>query len=71
MEAFHVVEVEGRMVGTGTRNPLSEQPDAVFALPECMGRGIGRELMNHSARQGIPRAVHLEANFNTSPAWNR
>lgn len=71
-EHFHVVKVAGCVVGTGMIDLVSGRIDAVFVLPDHMGRGIGRVLMNHLEGLAIGaglQSTQLEATLNVAPFY--
>lgn len=73
-DAFHVAEIDGRVVGTGMIDLAYGKIDAIFVRPDWMGHGVGRALMNHLerlARDAGLASVHLDATLNAAPFYQR
>lgn len=73
-DAFHVAEIDGRLVGTGMIDLASGKIDAIFVRPDWMGHCVGRALMNHLerlARDAGLASVHLDATLNAAPFYRR
>lgn len=73
-DAFHVAEIDGRVVGTGMIDLASGKIDAIFVRPDWMGHGVGRALMNYLerlARDAGLTSIHLDATLNAAPFYRR
>ena len=71
-DAFYVATIDGMVVGTGMIDLASGKIDAVFVLPDHMGQGIGRALVNHLERMAADAgldAIHLESTLNAAPFY--
>jgi GNAT superfamily N-acetyltransferase len=69
---FHVAVDEGLVVGTGMLTVASGQVDAIFVRPSHMGRGVGREMLQHLealAGNFALVAMRLDATLNAAPFY--
>lgn len=56
--SFYVVNDGDKVVGCGAIDLGSGQIDAVFILPEFMGRGVGRQLLTHLENVAIAAGLN-------------
>lgn len=71
-ETFYVATVDGVAVGTGMIDLKTGKLDAIFVLPDQMGLGIGRTLVEYLETLAINAhldAIHLEATLNAAPFY--
>lgn len=71
---YHLAWVDKVPVGTGLINFQSGELGAVFILPEFMGQGIGKSMVNyleHLARETGLAEIHLEATLNAAAFYRR
>jgi|SRR5690242_1273120 len=71
---FYIAEVDGRIVGTGMIDLASGKIDAIFVLPNQMGRGVGRALMDHLEHLALGaglESIHLDSTLNAAPFYRR
>jgi GNAT superfamily N-acetyltransferase len=71
-DQFYVAVMYEHVVGTGMVDLAIGKIDAIFVLPEYMGRGIGRAMMRHleglAVSSGL-RDIHLDATLNAAPFY--
>jgi len=73
-ELFYVTAVNQEVVGTAAVNLGIGQVDAIFVLPEWMGKGVGRQMIAFlvkRARSAGLTELKLESTLNAAPFYRR
>ena len=73
-EAFYVVELDGKVVGSCAIDLPSGKADAIFVAPNHMRKGIGRDMLALLERLAITaglKTLHLESTLNAVEFYSR
>ncbi len=64
---FYVAEENGAVIGFGILNQASGEVEAVYVMPEAVGRGIGKEILRkleEKAQDLGLKSLHLDSSLN-------
>jgi GNAT superfamily N-acetyltransferase len=71
-EMFYVATVDTTVIGTGMIDLAKGKIDAVFVLPEYMGHGVGRAMVEYLERLAVETGlgeIRLESTLNAAPFY--
>jgi GNAT superfamily N-acetyltransferase len=72
--SFYVTVTESRIIGTGMINLGTGKIDAIFVLPEYMGQGTARDMLQHLEALALNvelEYLHLDATLNAAAFYRK